>query len=89
MLMGMRLADYLSDHKIKDATFAAQIGVTRQAVGRYKFGERKPEWAILQRIANATEGHVTPNDFLDAPEGGPEDEAPHVKGARSRPEQAA
>lgn len=68
MLMGMRLADYLTDRKIKDAAFAVQIGVTRQAVGRYKFGERKPEWPVLQRIADATEGHVTPNDFLDAPE---------------------
>lgn len=86
--MDMRLADYLSDHKIKDATFAAQIGVTRQAVGRYKFGERKPEWAILQRIAKATEGNVTPNDFLDALEDDPEVDGSEVQQVPTQSEAA-
>ena len=88
MLMGMRLADYLADQNIPDAKFAALIGVTRQAVGRYKFGERKPEWRVLQRIAKATDGNVTPNDFLDAPEDSPEDETPHVEGDPTQPEAA-
>lgn len=68
MLCGMRLADYLADQQLKDATFAAQIGVSRQAVGRYKFGERRPDWDVLQRIAKATDGKVTPNDFLGIPD---------------------
>ncbi|ACL58484.1 helix-turn-helix domain-containing protein [Methylobacterium nodulans] len=64
----MKLAAYLADREIKDSDFAARIGVTRQTLWRYKSGERRPEWDVLERISRATDGQVTPNDFLsDAP----------------------
>ncbi|WP_245442946.1 helix-turn-helix domain-containing protein [Methylobacterium terrae] len=64
----MKLADYLSDAQIGDSTFAGRIGVTRQTLWRYKSGERRPEWDVLERISRETGGQVTPNDFLsDAP----------------------
>lgn len=47
-----------------DAEFAASIGVSRQAVHRYKTGDRVPEWAVLGRIKDITNGMVTPDDFL-------------------------
>lgn len=63
----MRLATYLDDNKISDAAFARSIGVERQAVGRYRAGERFPEKAILLRIYEETGGQVTANDFAGLP----------------------
>ncbi|MDH2313370.1 helix-turn-helix domain-containing protein [Methylobacterium brachiatum] len=68
MFVGMRLADFLADRGIKDSDFAETIGVSRMTLWRYKSGDRRPEWDVLKRIVQATDGHVTPNDFLDAPE---------------------
>ncbi len=59
----MKLADYLTDNSLSDAAFARAIGVERQAVGRYKSGERFPERPILLKIFDATGGQVTANDF--------------------------
>lgn len=63
----MKLMAYLGEHAIPDSAFAEQIGVTRQTLWRYKSGERRPEWDVLERISRITDGAVTPNDFLDAP----------------------
>lgn len=64
MLRPMKLADYLSENEIADSAFAERIGVSRQALWRYKSGERRPEWSILEVIARETGGKVTPNDFM-------------------------
>lgn len=61
----MKLAAYLSEAEIRDSDFADRIGVTRQTLWRYKAGERRPEWDILERIKRESGGQVTPNDFLD------------------------
>jgi transcriptional regulator with XRE-family HTH domain len=72
----MKLTAFLSERSQSDADFARRIGVTPQALSRYKLGKRKPEWAILERIRRETEGLVTPNDFLDElGESGQENEA--------------
>lgn len=63
----MKLATYLESEKLTDAAFARSIGVERQAVGRYKAGERFPEKPILLRIYEVTDGKVTANDFADTP----------------------
>lgn len=65
----MKLAAYLSANDIRDSDFAARIGVTRQTLWRYKSGERRPEWDVLERISRETGGQVTPNDFLDGADG--------------------
>lgn len=64
----MTLTQFLSSHGIADAAFAESIGVSRQALHRYKRGERRPEWDVLERIVRVTEGAVTPNDFIELPE---------------------
>lgn len=66
----MKLATYLENTELTDAAFARLIGVERQAVGRYKAGDRFPEKLILLKIYEATGGQVTANDFADLP---PED----------------
>jgi hypothetical protein len=60
----MKLAVYLKQHRISDGDFGQMIGVTRQAVHRYKTYDRFPEKAVLALIVEATSGEVTPNDFL-------------------------
>jgi DNA-binding transcriptional regulator YdaS (Cro superfamily) len=63
----MKLATYLETQELTDAAFARLIGVERQAVGRYKVGDRFPERPILLKIYEATGGQVTANDFADLP----------------------
>lgn len=67
----MRLAAFLEKNELTDAAFARLIGVERQAVGRYKSGERFPEKPILLKIYEATEGAVTANDFAGLPVAAP------------------
>jgi predicted transcriptional regulator len=59
----MKLAAYLRKQKISDSEFASQIGVTRQAVHRYRVGGRLPAWSVIQKIRTATDGAVSVNDF--------------------------
>lgn len=63
----MKLATYLENIELTDAAFARLIGVERQAVGRYKAGERFPEKPVLLKIYEVTGGLVTANDFADLP----------------------
>lgn len=60
----MQLADYLKANGISDEDFGQSIGVTRQAVHRYKTFDRFPERPVLTKIVEVTGGDVTPNDFL-------------------------
>lgn len=61
----MKLSAFLAGNGISDSDFAAQIGVERQAVHRYRFGKRVPTKAILERIFEETGGQVSANDFFD------------------------
>ena len=63
----MQITDWLSKNTISDADFAARIGVSRQALWRYKSGERIPRPKILERIQLATGGKVKPADFFPTP----------------------
>lgn len=63
----MTLEAWLSKTKTTDAAFAEKISVSRQALWRYKSGERIPRPKILERIQLATGGKVKPADFFPAP----------------------
>ncbi|MEM1353895.1 MAG: helix-turn-helix transcriptional regulator [Planctomycetota bacterium] len=73
----MKLSDYLVTQQLGPAAFARQIGVGRMSVHRYISGERFPRPDVLERIYEATQGQVTPNDFLTLPPG----IAPSVSGS--------
>ena len=60
----MRLLAYLTENGLSDADFAARIGVSRQAVHRYKTGRRIPDRPIMVRISGETENQVTADDFF-------------------------
>lgn len=64
---GSKLESYLEANRLTDAEFAALIGKDRSSVSRLRAGETKPTWDTAQRIAAATSGAVTPNDFIDMP----------------------
>ena len=61
----MRLTDFLSARSLTDSAFASMIDVHHTTVGRWKRGDTRPDWDVLQRIVEVTDGQVTPNDFID------------------------
>jgi transcriptional regulator with XRE-family HTH domain len=60
----MKLAVWFSLQKIRREDFARQIGVSIPSVTRYMNGTRFPSAGVFVKIAKATDGAVTPNDFL-------------------------
>lgn len=70
----MKLADYLTSKDLSDADFALAIECDRTTVSRLRRGITRPTWAQAERIRDATQGAVTPNDFL-------QDAAPAEEGA--------
>lgn len=67
-IAGMKLADFMRGHGLSDDAFAARVGgCSAFAVRKWKYGERIPRGETLNRIAAATGGAVTANDFVPAP----------------------
>lgn len=60
----MDLETYLSTRGMTDAAFAAQVGLERSVVTRLRNKKATPSMASAARIFDATDGAVTPNDFL-------------------------
>lgn len=61
----MKLNDYLEHKGIKPQEFADSMGVAMQSVYRWLNGERRPDWDLLPRLIELTDGEVTANDFVD------------------------
>lgn len=61
----MKLATWLVESDQKDAEFAKAIGVSRQALWRYKAG-RIPKPSVMSKIREATAGAVTSLDFYES-----------------------
>lgn len=61
----MKLAEYIKAVDMTPAKFAAEIGVSRQAVEHYCAGDRVPRPVTMARIRRATNGRVTADDFYD------------------------
>jgi transcriptional regulator with XRE-family HTH domain len=84
----MKFDDWLKAQKMTSAEFARLSGIgDRQAVHKYRHGERFPTPENLQRIRRATGGAVTANDFVDqhAPDAvppPPANDAPKPKSKR-------
>jgi transcriptional regulator with XRE-family HTH domain len=63
----MTLNEWLSANNVSSADFAVAIGVSRQALWRYRFNERVPKPSVIAKIHGATAGAVTANDFMAPP----------------------
>lgn len=59
----MRLAEYLKSENLKPSHLALRLSVPASTITRLAKGERKPSLDLAKKIADATDGHVTPNDF--------------------------
>lgn len=62
----MKLADWMTLAGIKDSAFAEKVGRDQSTISRIRRGEVLPDWSTVVRIAEATEGAVTANDFMPA-----------------------
>jgi transcriptional regulator with XRE-family HTH domain len=62
----MKLSDWLDQQepKMSATAFAKRVGLDVSTITRAMNGERRPEWPTLDKIFAATEGAVTPNDFI-------------------------
>jgi transcriptional regulator with XRE-family HTH domain len=60
----MKLGEYLNHARLDRHQFAERIGVSSETIRRYLTGERRPDRQKLVKIAEATEGQVTANDFF-------------------------
>jgi transcriptional regulator with XRE-family HTH domain len=64
----MRLSEYLTLAKVKDAEFALRIGKDRSTVSRLRRTNQCPSRETIEAIARETKGAVTANDFWLAQE---------------------
>lgn len=65
----MRLSDYLERHRMSGSEFAVRIGVSESTINRLiprpgKKQLRRPSWDLIEKIAAATGGAVTADDFM-------------------------
>jgi transcriptional regulator with XRE-family HTH domain len=65
----MSLSFYLEKHQLSYEEFGALIGVTGTTVYRYVKGDRLPTRKVMAKIANATSGKITANDFYNQTNG--------------------
>lgn len=63
----MKLDTYLAEKGIARMAFAEQIGVSQSLVTQLCQGKIWPGRDVARRIAEATEGAVTANDFVSTP----------------------
>lgn len=60
----MQLNDFLKNHEITMARFAAMVGTTPATISRVADGSVVPRRALILRIHRATGGLVTANDLV-------------------------
>ncbi len=65
LLRLMLLKEFLQKEKIKKKSFSKTIKTSAMAVSYYCFGKRMPTAEVMERIFEATNGRVTPNDFYN------------------------
>ncbi len=59
----MDLKSYLTEHRLKPAAFARQVGVDRSTLGKILHGRRRAGPEVRRKIFEATAGAVTPTDL--------------------------
>jgi len=59
----MKLNDFLSTNDLTMAEFASDVGTTTATISRIADRSVMPRRSLIQRIYDATDGLVTPNDL--------------------------
>jgi transcriptional regulator with XRE-family HTH domain len=60
----MDLLTYIEANGLSPSKFAERVGVPPSTITRVLSGDREPGLGLLKKIHSATNGAVTPNDFL-------------------------
>lgn len=63
----MRLEEWLAKEDRTKAWFARMIGVPPSTIARILADNRSPTHQVMEKIIQATNGEVLPNDFFDLP----------------------
>lgn len=66
----MKLQDWLTETETSTTRLAELVGVSQSTVWRWVQGKMVPDMERMRRVAEATDGRVMPNDFMDTPPGG-------------------
>jgi transcriptional regulator with XRE-family HTH domain len=61
----MKLSEWLAAEKRTDKSLAAEMGVTRQTISRWRRGTDIPQKTKMAEIVRITGGKVQPQDFYD------------------------
>lgn len=61
----MNFRDYLERHDLSDVEMADRLGVSHQAVEKWRYGYRIPRMTTIKLISIITRGKVTANDWMD------------------------
>lgn len=64
----MKLAHWMERERKSDDDMAAEISRSRTTVSRIRRELIRPDWETMERIFEATNGEVTPNDYFTATE---------------------
>ena len=62
----MKLGKFLDERGLTHGEFGEQVGASTEAVRLWASGQRIPKKKFMEKIANATTGSVTANDFYQA-----------------------
>lgn len=61
----MKLSDFLRVNDLTESVFAARVGISREMVNRLKNGSVWPSRETAEKVRQATDGAVMPNDFME------------------------
>jgi len=66
----MTLSEWMKLKGLGDPVVAQLLGIDRSMVFRLRNGQRTPSAGLMRSIAEASEGAVMPNDWLDLVDAG-------------------
>jgi transcriptional regulator with XRE-family HTH domain len=64
-LLAMKLSAWLSETETRPAQLAKTLEVEQSTVSRWLNGSMMPSMEMMRRVANATDGAVMPNDWME------------------------
>jgi transcriptional regulator with XRE-family HTH domain len=70
-ILAMTLDEYLTQNDLTETEFARLVGCSQGTINKLRNGKTNPTMTMLQAISRATDGAVTPNDFLPEQEPAP------------------
>lgn len=60
----MRFHDWMTRTRSSNAAFGKEVGTSGETIRRYRLRLREPDAAMQAKIFHATDGEVTPNDWV-------------------------